>query len=74
MSQNLGLYLTNTTNRDKMISRSVNETGKGESFLETVRFKNKLDHGSDINKLDLSYLKPSLGRNYQDLIREKRRK
>jgi hypothetical protein len=49
-----------------MVSRSVNETANVESFLETVRLRNKLDHGSDINKLDLSYLNPTLGKNYMD--------
>ena len=47
------------------------DNGKPESFLETVRLKNKLDHGSDINMLDLSYLKPTIGKNYEETLRQK---
>lgn len=48
------------------------ENGKPDGFLETVRLKNKLDHGSDINMLDLSYLKPTISKNYEETLRQKR--
>ena len=62
--------LPNTT-RNKNVSKSLVGVSK-KGLEETVRMKNRLDHGSDINMIDLSV--PAKSNNLQELLKSRQRK